>query len=229
MSEEPDQQRCPHCGVAYEPLQEYCLECGERLPAGPGTVAQLRSAWKQRFGRYPGDWIWPALLLLVVTVVATVAAAASASGSTTTVVATQPPIMVTLTATTTRTTVATQPKPPPTTTGKLPPAPGTTTIVRPAAPGLIAWPATGTAFTDVLESVPLASGRAAAVARARQAKAAGLPQAGVLVSAAFPSLHPGYYVVFSGVYPTSAGAVAGLTAAHSHGFPDAYVGRVTHP
>ena len=23
-------QYCARCGVAYEPLQEYCLECGER-------------------------------------------------------------------------------------------------------------------------------------------------------------------------------------------------------
>jgi len=32
----------------------------------------------------------------------------------------------------------------------------------------------------------------------------------------------------AGVYTTSAEAAAGLATAHSHGFPDAYVARVTH-
>jgi hypothetical protein len=77
--------------------------------------------------------------------------------------------------------------------------------------------------------VPFTSGRTIALTRARAAKAAGLPKAGVLVSADYPSLRPGYYVVFSGVYPTSAGAAAALAAAHARGFPDAYVARVTHP
>lgn len=80
-----------------------------------------------------------------------------------------------------------------------------------------------------LESVPRTSGRAIALARARAAKAAGLPKAGVLVSADYTSLHPGYYVVFSGVFSSPAAASAALSAAHTHGFPDAYVARVTHP
>ncbi len=121
------------------------------------------------------------------------------------------------------------------TTGPLPKAPGApstpsaTTPTPPVAAGLAAWTRKGTAYTDVLESVPLSAGRTIAVARARQAKAAGLPTAGVLVSAEYASLHPGYYVVFSGVYSTPAAAVAALTAAHARGFPDAYVARVTHP
>ncbi len=81
----------------------------------------------------------------------------------------------------------------------------------------------------MLESVPLSEGRSFAVARARQAKSAGLPKAGVLVSAEYASLRPGYYVAFSGVYSTPAAAVAGLTRAHAGGFRDAYVARVTHP
>ena len=32
---------CPRCGVAYEPLQEYCLECGARLPTNRGVVGVL--------------------------------------------------------------------------------------------------------------------------------------------------------------------------------------------
>jgi len=68
----------------------------------------------------------------------------------------------------------------------------------------------------------------AAASRARTAELAGLPQAGVLVSSSYASLHPGYLVVFSGVYRTPAEAAAGLADAHSRGFPDAYVARVTH-
>jgi hypothetical protein len=218
MSDEgPDGQLCTSCGAAYEPLQEYCLECGERLPRGPG-----------RLSRYPA-WAVTGVLLLVVAGIATAVSAAASSNATTTIVATQTSLSVQTTKPHITVTVNTTPKPPPTTTGKLPTAPGTTTAVRPAAPGLSPWPATATGFTDVLESVPLSSGRAAAIALARKAKAAGLPQAGVLVSAAYPSLHPGYYVVFSGIYPASAGAVAGLRAAHAKGFPGAYVARVTHP
>src|SRR5438094_6594759 len=64
---------CPHCGVAYEPLQEYCLECGARLPTNRGVVGVLASGWQRRFAWYPGDWIWPVLLFLVLTIVATAA------------------------------------------------------------------------------------------------------------------------------------------------------------
>lgn len=230
-------QYCPRCGVAYEPLQEYCLECGERLPTNRGTVGVLAAAWQRRFPWYPGDWIWPALLFLVVAVVATAVSAARTGSSGTTIVATQrvkPGSGGTGTAPASPKTLPTAPKPT-VTTGPLPKAPGavsTSSVTNPsppAAPGLTAWPKTGTAYTDVLESVPLGAGRGVAVARARQAKAAGLPKPGVLVSAEYASLHPGYYVVFSGVFPTPSAALNGLAVAHSRGFPDAYVARVTHP
>src|SRR5581483_579124 len=160
------------------------------------------------------------------------------SGSSTTIVATEP--NVTLGAGTQSAPGASAPQstlpsaPKPTvTTGPLPKAPGAASTPSVTVPGISAglavWPAAGTAYTDVLESVPLSSGRAIALARARAAKAAGLPKAGVLVSADYTSLHPGYYVVFSGVYPTPAAAASALAAAHVRGFPDAYVARVTHP
>jgi hypothetical protein len=231
-------QYCPRCGVAYEPLQEYCLECGERLPVNRGTVGVLAAAWQRRFPWYPGDWVWPALLFLVVAVVATAVSAATTSGSGTTLVATQPNVTLgTGThgapgATAPQSTLPAAPKPT-VTTGPLPKAPGApstagVTTPAPGAAGLAVWPANGTAYTDVLESVPLSSGRAIALARARTAKAAGLPKAGVLVSADYTSLHPGYYVVFSGVFSTPAAASTALAAVHAGGFPDAYVARVTH-
>ncbi|MGH2972467.1 MAG: hypothetical protein ACRDLE_10170 [Gaiellaceae bacterium] len=231
-----DPQYCPKCGVAYEPLQEYCLECGERLPTNRGTVGMLASAWQRRFASYPGDWIWPALLFLVVAVAATAVAAATTSGSGTTIVATQ---HISVTVFTGRLASPTQTLPaaprPTVTTGPLPKAPGapsTSVATNPSIPraaGLFAWPAKGTGYTDVLESIPFTSSRTIALVRARTAKAAGLPKAGVLVSAQYPSLRPGYYVVFSGVYPTPAAAASALAAAHVRGFPDAYVARVTHP
>jgi hypothetical protein len=49
----------------------------------------------------------------------------------------------------------------------------------------------------------------------------------VLDSSTYPSLHPGYYVVFSGIYASSAQASTALPAAHAAGFPDAYQVRVS--
>ena len=82
-------------------------------------------------------------------------------------------------------------------------------------------------YTDVLESIPVSAGRAAAIGRARTAKRAGLSSVGVLVSAQYSSLHPGYLVVFSGIYATPEQAANGLATARAHGFPDAYQIRVT--
>ena len=59
-------------------------------------------------------------------------------------------------------------------------------------------------------------------------KAAGLPKPGVLVSANYTSLHPGYYIVFSGVFSTPAAASRALATVRARGFPGAYVARVTH-
>ena len=101
--------------------------------------------------------------------------------------------------------------PPPTiTNGPLPAAPGApstgaTTVPAPPNPNALAvWPAGQSGYTDVLESLPAAGGRAAALARARQAKRSGLKQVGVLASSEYSSLHPGYFVVFSGIYRTQA-------------------------
>jgi hypothetical protein len=232
---------CPKCGVAYEPLQEYCLECGARLPTNQGVVGVLASRWQRRFAWYPGDWIWPVLLFLVLTVVATalaVAAGAARDAQTPTLVATDDTVTVgpgapvgSLPVTTGPATLPNAPAPT-ITTGPLPTAPGsrpTTTapIPKPNPNALTTWPTGKSGYTTVLESLPVAAGRDAAVARARQAKRNGLKDVGVLVSSQFSSLHPGYYVVFSGVYASGSAAAASLSTAHARGFPDAYQTRVT--
>jgi hypothetical protein len=233
---------CPRCGVAYEPLQEYCLECGERLPTNRGVVGVLAAAWQRRLAWYPGDWIWPVLLFAALTVLATTAAVAANSArkkATPTLVATTPSVTVgpgaprgTVPVTSGGSTLPVAPAPT-ITTGPLPTAPGTpstgatTPSPRPNPNALTVWPAGESGYTEVLESLPVAAGRANAVARARQAKRSGLRDVGVLVSSQYSSLHPGYFVVFSGVYRNQSAASAGLAAAHARGFPDAYQTRVT--
>jgi hypothetical protein len=234
---------CPSCGVAYEEDQEYCLECGARLPVNRGVVGVLASAWQRHLAWYPGDWIWPVLLFLLLTVGATAAALAAKSAheadrpivATNVSVpvgpgATQTPIPVT----SAPATLATPTVQPTITTGRLPTAPGTGTRTGPVSTtpppnpnALAAWPTDKSGYTLVLVSLPVAGGRAAAVARARQAKRAGLDDVGVLVSSDYSSLHPGYYVIFSGIYGSASEASAAVSSAHAHGYTGAYQARVT--
>jgi SPOR domain len=102
-----------------------------------------------------------------------------------------------------------------------PPTPKTTGPTKKAntAGGLISWPSTN-GYTIVLASLPLSGGVAPARARARAALRAGLRHVGILVSSTYPSLQPGYYMVFSGVYASEEEAQADLTAARD-AFPSA--------
>jgi hypothetical protein len=241
MSSGEPRDYCPRCGVAYEPLQEYCLECGARLPVNRGVVGVLATAWQRRLGWYPGDWIWPVAFFLVLTVLATTAAVAANSArekAEPTLVATNPPVTVgpgategSLPLTTVTSTLPAAP-PPTITSGPLPVAPGApstgaSTVPAPNPNALAVWPAGKTGYTLVLESLPAAAGQPNAVAVARRAKRAGLKDVGVLASAQYSSLHPGYFVVFSGIYSTQAQATAAVSSAHAKGFPDAYQTRVT--
>jgi hypothetical protein len=211
-------ETCPRCGARRAPEQEFCVECGFQLPDVKGRVPSLRRRWIARFGWYPGDWVWVSLLTLVVAVAgAAVAIAATAddgSGNGSTVVAQRP-------------TTAPPPVPQTTTRQTVTRAGKTTTrtVTTPAPPppnGRTAWPAGRDGWTNVLGSYPLSDGRGPAEAAARRAANRGLPEVGVLVSSAYSSLHPGYYVVFSGVYTTPAEADAALATAHAGGFAGAY-------
>jgi hypothetical protein len=217
---------CPRCDAPYGASQEYCLECGHRLPPPGGALARLAARWTQRFPRLPGDWAIPSLLALVVAVAGATAAIALSSDG-----ATEPAISTatggSLTATdSVETIVPPEPTTPPATTGA--PAPAATTAPQPPPPRpqILDWPKGKDGWTIVLVSLPKSGGRARAVAAARQALAAGLRGVGILDSSRFPSLHPGYYVVFAGIYETSVEATSALQRARA-AFSAAYTRQIT--
>jgi hypothetical protein len=220
---------CPRCGTPYAPFQEYCLECGLRLPVSRGLIPVLATAWRRRLPWYPGDWIWPVLLALVIAALAATIAILSSNdngspgitqaatgesvpvGTGTGPVPTEP-TGTNLVPTTTGTTTSTEPAPPP------PPPP-------PTAGTVIEWPAGENGWTVVLASIPQSAGRAAALSAARKAISAGVSDVGVLNSSEFSSLHSGYYVVFSGVFSSQKDAASGLDSAKSS-YPQAYARQI---
>lgn len=197
--------RCASCGAPHAPAQRYCLECGERISAPRKRV----------------HWILPALgALLLAAGGAAVAIAATRQErpEPRTLVATQ--VLVTTAAPTETAPRASSPKPPSRPQGLTPsfspgPARGS---------GLIAWPG-GDRYTIVVGSFPLRTGLESAKARARQAVAAGLGNVGVLVSSSYSSLHPGLYVVFSGVYQSLEEAQSDLPSVRPR-FPSAHAQQV---
>ena len=224
MSAPEHEERCPRCDTPYSPGQEYCLECGAKLPSRGGLVALLGSTWRKRLGWYPGDWIWPSLLALVIAGAAGAGSAlwlADRSSANDTVVATSPgasslqqtqtaPEPTTQTTATTSETAPQAPPPPP-----------------PPASLLALWPAARSGWTIVLDSLPSTNGRAPAVAEAKQALHLGMKKVGVLDSSRFSSLHPGYFVVFAGIYDSEAAAQSAIIDAHRRGYGGAYPRRIT--
>jgi len=220
-------ETCPRCGAGRTPDQEYCLECGLKLPAVTGRVARLRRRWIRRFGWYPGDWVWLSLLTLLV----------AAAGAAVAIVLTEKRHDTgnTFTATAPITSVA-EPTPVPSTTAPptvdtstLPtaPEPTTSTPVPPAPKnGRYAWPANQIGWTIVLVSYPKTNGRTAALSTADRAAHSGLTQVGVLDSSRYASLQPGYYVVFTGIYHGKSDADAAVSTARQAGFSGAYTRQI---
>ena len=75
--------------------------------------------------------------------------------------------------------------------------------------------------------MPTTGGRALAIRKANEALAARLPEVGVLDSGEFSSLHPGYYVVFSGIYPDQRGALNEIGRVQAL-YPAAYIRQISH-
>ena len=215
MKAPPD--ACYTCGTPAEPGQEYCLHCGTRI-FPTRRFSAVGRAWEQRFGRYPGDWIWTSLVLLLVAAGSATAGIVASrdtgtGGGPETIVATSPVV------TAPRVTVAPtlQPK---TRTAPVaaPPA------VKPLS-ALMEWPARD-GYTVVLVSIPArGTGLDDANATAKAALAGGLHDVGLLVSAEFASLHPGYYVVFAGIYGSLQDAEAAAGRVSSK-FPNAYARQI---
>jgi hypothetical protein len=205
---------CPRCG-APDAGGEYCLTCGSPLRA-PTRSERFRE-------RLASNHLWTALAVLVLAALgALVAIAASRGGSTEqTVVATSlpgrttvrstPPVLGTLTEPVT-TAPATTAEPHP------PAGPTSTTLTEWTLPD---------GYTLVLASVPKDTGRATAVEVAKRALSQGLPSVGILDSKEFAGLHPGYFVVFSGVYSSNPEAAKHLSEATAAGFTAAYARQVT--
>ena len=226
MAHPEDDRRCPRCGTPYNEGQEYCLECGERLPARPSLVTRLGAGWRRRAGWYPGDWIWPALLALVVAIVAGVVSAvwlADDSSSANDTIVRDGRRLVDERADPDRARAddhGADDDHPDGHNGGAPASPA-------AEAALVAWPATKGGWTIVLDSVPTTNGRAGAVGEAKQALRLGLKPVGVIDSSAFSSLHPGYFVVFFGIYDNEAEAQSHVIEAHRRGYREPYPRRIT--
>jgi hypothetical protein len=191
---------CPRCGALVEPGQEYCLECGLRQPGG-GIAANVGSTWQRRV---PGR-LWPILAALLVAAVMTGVAILISRGNDE-----SGPQVIDATGPSSISTPTTEPIPTEPTTAVTEPETTPTATEPPPAPQLVDWPPSQNGYTIVIASLPASSGREQAIRKAREVLASNLPEVGVIDAGEFSSLHPGYYVVFSGVYPDQREALNGI-------------------
>jgi len=207
---------CPRCGALIEPGQEYCLECGLRQPGG-GLAGAVGTRVRRRF---PGRLLSILAALLVAAVMTGVAILISRGGDAGPEVidATGP---ASISAPTTET-VPTEPA----TTAETETETTPTETEPPAAPQLVDWPPSQNGYTIVIASLPGSAGRAQAVRKAREVLASKLPEVGVIDSGEFSSLHPGYYVVFSGIYPDQRAALQGIGRVQAL-YPAAYIRQIS--
>jgi hypothetical protein len=229
----PDPGRCPNCGAPHDVYQEYCLECGRRLP-GAYVGGRYAEVWR----RDSPIWLWAALaaLLLVALISGAVVALAATDDGKSSEPGTSIPVVSTAPSTTSTVGVVTTPptitiNPPTTTLGTTTFSTttfGTTTFGTTTTGSNVTWPPNKDGFTVVLKSVPTSNGRSQAEAAADKARTNGLSQVGILNSTDFSSLNPGYYVTFTGIYDTESQANAALPNARSKGFPTAYVREVSN-
>jgi eukaryotic-like serine/threonine-protein kinase len=220
----PETLSCPKCGAPADRGQLICLECGSRLALGY---------------RRPPAWRLPAAVVGIVLLVAgfavAIALAANHADRTTAAAPTAPAPAQTAPADTPPTATpptATQPTPAPSTSTTTPaPAPastpgggtnpsGTSTTPTPAPTTASGWPPGKSAFTVILASMP---SKSAADDKLQKAQAAGISGAAILRSDDFPTLKPGYWVVFDGQYDSIGQAQSQAATDRGKGeFSDAY-------
>lgn len=219
----PEAHSCPSCGAPADPGQLMCLECGSRLALD--------------YRRSP-SWLLPAaitgaaVLLAGIVLAIALVAANNDTGKTTAASPAQPAPAQSASAGAAPT--PSQPTPAPTASTPTPaPAPAapsggapadtatgaTTTPTSPTPASASSWPPGKSAFTVILASVPT---KAEADAKLQTAKAAGIATAAILHSDDFPTLRPGYWVVFDGQYDSNDQAKTQAAADRGKGFADAY-------
>jgi hypothetical protein len=232
-----EERRCPRCSAPYEPLQEYCLECGQRLVPLPSEGYTRTVVWS----RESPIWLWIALVALLLVALAAgaivalaatdddePAAAASSTAPTipvgppTGTITVEPPTtsIISIPSNTFPTTDFTTTFQATTTFQTTTTGPTTTTGT------IMSWPSGQDGFTVVLKSTPVGEGRGPAESAAQQAINRGLPEVGILNSSNYSTLNPGFYVTFTGVYDSQNEAENALPRARSSGFPTAYVREV---
>lgn len=178
---------------------EVCPRCGRAVE--PDQEYCLECGSRLFLPKRPLHWIWPSLAALVVAAAGTAAVIETdraGAGGGSTIVALTP--------------LRSSEAPPASTSGGTP--------LQRKVP-LLRWHRTS-AYTIVLSTIPVGAGLDAATAHAREALRAGLSDVGVLESGSYASLHPGYYVVFAGVYDSAEEAQGTLPRAKAH-FPSADV------
>ncbi len=218
---DPKPLRCPSCGAGARPGQEYCLECGGRLTYPRNGAVDRASARVARNHPWAAGWVVPSLLGLVIAVLGTGAAIAiSGDGEETSAISTATGGSLTVTDPVS-TLTAPEPTGPATTTAPPPTTVPATTPTPPANPAAVTWPQGRRGWTIVLLSLPQANGRPAAAAKATEARDGGLRRVGILDSSKYASLHPGYYVVFTGIFESEPEAASALQRARAV-FPSAY-------
>jgi len=156
-------------------------------PLGPGQEYCVECGQRQLPRRRPIHWLWPVAAAAVVAAAGAAAAiAAGADDGGNSTIVALTPL-------------------------RAAPAPAK----QPSAK-LRRWPPRRNGYTVVLAVVPSTASPAAARTKALAAAAAGVPDVGVLDSSRYSSLHPGYWIVFSGVYRSLDDAIAALPRAARH-------------
>jgi hypothetical protein len=211
---------CPRCGARVEPGQEYCLECGLRQPGG-GLAARVETAWRRRVSRRLPGWLLPILAALLVAAVMTGVAILISQGND------DEPEVINATGPSSISTPTTETVPTePATTEEAVTETTPSESEPPPEPQLVDWPPSQNGYTIVIASLPASSGRAQAIRKAREVLATDLPEVGVIDSGEFSSLHPGYYVVFSGIYADQRAALSGIGAVQGL-YPAAYIRQIS--